>query len=238
VDARGRLRIEAEFRERFMGILAHDLRQPLNAMNMAAHALSKPELPTDKATQFLAMHSRAAARMQRMITELLDFTRSRPEAGMPLQKRETNFPDLVTACLQEMRVSHPERDFLFVITGDCSGNWDPDRISQVCGNLLTNAVEHSFESSSVHVDVDCQPDRVELRVRSSGPSITKEAQAAIFEPFRRARTAKPANGGVGLGLHIVHEIVRAHGGSISVESENEQTTFLVMLPRDSGLVLA
>jgi signal transduction histidine kinase len=237
VETERRLRLEAEFRERFMGMLAHDLRQPLSAIQMASEALSRTASLPDPGAAFVALQLRAGARMQRMISELLDFTRSRPESGMPIQRQRVDFERIVRTSLEEIRIADPETVLDFQVAGSCVGNWDADRLAQICSNLLGNAIEHAPRRSTIVVRLvgaDSASDSwVELSVENQGPAIPEELLATLFQPFRRGFGLKPRSGGVGLGLHIVDQIVRAHGGSISVRSEDGMTRFVVRLPREA-----
>jgi signal transduction histidine kinase len=238
VETERRLRLEAEFRERFMGMLAHDLRQPLSAIQMASEALSRGGLLPDPGAAFVALQLRAGARMQRMISELLDFTRSRPESGMPIQRQRVDFERIVRTSLEEIRIADPETVLDFQVAGSCVGNWDADRLAQICSNLLGNAIEHAPRRSTIAVRLVCldspSDSWVELRVENQGPAIPEELLATLFQPFRQGFGLKPRSGGVGLGLHIVDQIVRAHGGSISVQSEDGMTRFAVRLPREAS----
>lgn len=228
--AERQLRVEADFRERFMGMLAHDLRQPLNAIFMSNSALSSSLAATPMAATTL-IQKRAAARMQRMIAELLDFTRIRPETGMPIQKVETDFGETVRSVLEEIRAAHAERTFTLEVSGDCVGCWDPDRLAQVCSNLLGNAIEHGDSATPVHIEIDCARDGwVEMRVSNQGKPIAPDALAQLFLPFRRTHS-KAQRGGVGLGLYIAEQIVSAHGGRITAHSDPAATRFVVSLPR-------
>lgn len=227
--AERQLRVEADFRERFMGMLAHDLRQPLNAIVMANNVLSTSLAATPMAAT-TRIQTRAAGRMERMIAELLDFTRIRPETGMPIHRVETDFAETARSVLEEMRAAHGERTFSLEVSGNCRGNWDPDRLAQVCSNLLGNAIEHG-DTGPIAVELDCAREGwVELRVSNQGKPIAPEALAQLFLPFRRAN-GKSQRGGVGLGLYIAEQIVTAHSGKITAHSEAGATRFVVSLPR-------
>lgn len=221
------MRVEAEFRERFIGMLAHDLRQPLNTVYMASQ-LYRAE-PT-AAAKFANVQQRAVQRMTRMIGELLDFTRNRPETGMPLVLKSVDFAQLATTSVEEIRIAHPEATLQLSIEGLCIGNWDQDRLAQVCSNLIGNAIEHGFEKTPVTVTLEGSESQVLLKVSNQGASIPEDVHAALFEPFRRG-LGKPARGGVGLGLHIVSQIVVAHAGKVWVVSDNLGTHFNVSLPK-------
>jgi signal transduction histidine kinase len=227
-EAERRLRVEAEFRERFIGMLAHDLRQPLNTFVMANQTLAKEG--SIGSTRLLDMQRRAADRMSRMISELLDFTRSRPERGMPIERRFMDFEPLARAVIGEIQVGHPDRTFDLMVKGSCAGYWDRDRLAQVCSNLIGNAVDHSLVSSPIEVRLERRADSVELAVSNQGKPIPPGLLPMLFEAFQRGLDAPRATGGVGLGLHIVSQIARAHGGSIAARSDEGATVFLVTLP--------
>jgi signal transduction histidine kinase len=235
--AEHRLRIEADFRERFMGMLAHDLRQPLQTISMAIELHSSGAAPA-QAGAIMGRALRATQRMQRMITELLDFTRNRPESGMPVQKRSTDFEQVAQAILEEMRSAHPNHQFELRTSGACRGHWDPDRLAQVVTNLVSNAVEHGAAGCAVNVSLTGDGEAVELRVSNAGPVMSPEAMATVFDPFRSGRKKEGSVGGVGLGLHIVHQIATAHGGVASVKAENAETQFIVRLPVEAPPVSA
>ncbi|HYP89830.1 MAG TPA: ATP-binding protein [Polyangiaceae bacterium] len=228
------LRVEADFRERFMGMLAHDLRQPLNAIFMSNSALSATLAgsPLAATTQ---LQSRAAARMKRMIAELLDFTRVRPESGLPIQRAATDFSTIIKSVVAEVRAAHAERAVELEVQGDCVGDWDADRLAQLCSNLLSNAIEHGDTAAPVRLRLDGRAsDSVELLVSNTGKPIPSEALPQLFLAFRRAPGQGRGRGGVGLGLYIVDQIVRGHGGSIEAHSDETATRFTVRLPRASA----
>ena len=221
-----RLRIEAEFRERFIGMLAHDLRQPLNTIFMS----SQLQQQAGGNSRFADMQLRAARRMQRMIGELLDFTRNRPETGIPIQRKATDFSELAATSVAEIELAHPGTTIALSVEGPCTGDWDADRLAQVCSNLIGNAIEHSLPDASVSVALRGTSDSVSLTVTNLGAPIPESVRATMFEPFRRGN-ARQTGGGVGLGLHIVRQIVDAHQGSVGVESDESGTHFTVNLPK-------
>jgi signal transduction histidine kinase len=227
--AERQLRVEVDFRERFMGMLAHDLRQPLNAIFMANTGLSTP-LSGSPLAGTAQIQRRAAERMKRMIDELLDFTRVRPETGMPIQRTTTDLAATMQDSLAEVRAAHGERHLELRQRGDCIGNWDPERMAQVCSNLLGNAIAHGDARGPVTVELDgSADDHVTLSVSNLATPIPAEVLAQLFLPFRRARSH--GHGGVGLGLYIVQQIVSGHGGSIEAHSDELATRFVVHLPR-------
>jgi two-component system sensor histidine kinase/response regulator len=227
-EAEQRLRVEGEFREGFIGMLAHDLRQPLSTLLLANQTLAaSPEAP---AARLLQMQRRAAERMSRMGTELLDLARSRPETGMPVDRRPLDLGVFAAALLEEIKAANPTHAFVLDAEGACEGSWDHDRVAQLCTNLLGNAVEHGAKGAPVVLRLRRSPGAVVLSVSNEGEPIPAEIMASIFEPFRRGRGVRNQNGGMGLGLHIVSAITRAHGGIIEVRSDARVTVFEVTLP--------
>jgi signal transduction histidine kinase len=219
------LRAEAEFRERFIGILAHDLRQPLNTLLMAIQVLSQAPGGADVA----ARGQRAARRMHRMVEELLDFTRSRVGGGMPISPVQADLAEIVRRVVSD----RSEKDLVsFETLGDTRGSWDADRIAQVCSNLIGNAIEHGAPHRPIRVRLVGLPNGITLDVHNEGPAIAADALATLFDPFRGVSQRAPRSGhpGLGLGLYIVDQIVRAHGGSMDVETGDDGTTFRVHLP--------
>jgi len=219
------MRIEAEFRERFIGMLAHDLRQPLNTIFMSAQLSQSISEEGKKLGQ---MQLRAAQRMRRMIVELLDFTRNRPETGMPLERRRVDLADLAATSVEEMRVAYSTENLRLTVEGPCVGSWDADRLAQICSNLVGNAIEHRLANTPVSIALRGTDSEVLLTVSNQGEPIPEAVRATLFAPFRRG-AGRPA-GGVGLGLHIVSQIVLSHDGRLWVESDEGGTHFNVSLP--------
>ena len=220
-----------EERERLLGIVSHDLRIPLNSITLATDALLLRENVPESVLSGVRRIARSAARMSRMITDLLDFTRARVGGGIPLQRRPTRLLDLVRSTLEEFEVSHPDRIVLSTGPGPFTGEWDPDRLAQVVSNLVGNALQHGAQGTPVRVGLRVEGPDVLLTVTNQGDPIPEPLLPLIFDPFRRA--AHSRSQGLGLGLYIVQQLVLAHGGFISVNSrEDTGTTFTVRLPRE------
>jgi PAS domain S-box-containing protein len=219
------------FNEMFTGILGHDLRNPLHAIMTAANvALLRSE--SERTSKPMQRILSSGNRMARMIDQLLDFTRVRVGAGIPLDVKPLDLVALVRQILEELEASHPNRPVKVEQAGDAHGTWDGDRLAQVFSNLLGNAVQHGPDGSRVDLRIDgTDPDRVCLTIHNDGV-IPPEVLPRLFEPMsgREPRRARPH--GLGLGLFITSQIVRAHGGTVSARSsEHEGTTFTVVLPR-------
>jgi two-component system sensor histidine kinase/response regulator len=229
-EAETKLRLEVVFRERFMGMLAHDLRQPLSTVSMGCKVLAEMELPSSAAA-VVSRQRRAAERMQRMVTDLLDSTSLRAAGGMPIDKRPTDFAEVARTVLDEIRSARPDHVMTLNVDGSCQGQWDADRLAQILSNLVGNAVAHGGANCPVHVQLSGTDDAVELSVANPGEPIPEEVLATLDQPFRRARAERRSGDGLGLGLYIVHHIVHAHGGTLSAEAQAGETRVLVRLPR-------
>jgi signal transduction histidine kinase len=180
-----------------------------------------------------ALIARNADRMAKMISQLLDFTRSRLGGGIPIHPRPVELAGLCTELIAECEAANPGRAFSFTADVDTNGHWDRDRLAQVIANLLGNAVKYGALETPITVRVVDEGDAVTLSVHNAGPPISAETLPSIFEPFRRGtRHQTDRTESLGLGLFIATEIVRAHAGQIDVRSsEAEGTTFTVRLPR-------
>jgi len=222
------------FREHFVGIVGHDLRNPLTAILSAAQLLLRHGGLSERHARTVARIAASSERMARMIGDLLDFTRSRLGGGFPIQTRRMDLRELCESVIEELELAYPDRTIEIEPRGDAWGNWDADRMAQVISNLVGNALQHSPESGTVRVDLRDDGDRVLLETSNAGPPIPLEVLPHIFEPGRRGSPGRgrKESSGLGLGLYIVQQIVLAHGGAISVRSSAEEgTTFTVSLPR-------
>jgi signal transduction histidine kinase len=231
-DAQLQLSEALTFRERMMGILGHDLRNPLSTIIVTAGLLlQRNDLAPDARDQLLRGR-RAAERMREMIDTLLDFTLARFLGKVPVTPVPADLSQVATAVADEIRLAWPDRAVDVDVRGDPHGEWDPARLSQVISNLVGNAIGYGDPQLPVRVLVDGTEDDVLLKVSNDGPPIPPDMIHVLFEPFRRGVAADRSPGGLGLGLYIVQQIVQAHGGRITVESGAKMgTTFTVRLPR-------
>ena len=222
-----------ESRELFLATLGHDLRNPLNAIVVSSQLLSRSGQLDEEHTHIASQMSGFAKVMTGMIHDLLDFTRTRLGAGMPVAAARTDLRNLCRDVLDEFRAARPDRSLRFESRGDTSGEWDAARLRQVVSNLVANALQHGGEATPVEVIARGEESDVFLAVRNQGVPIASAALPTIFDPFVRApEGAAKHRRGVGLGLYIARQIVIAHGGSIVVTSdETTGTVFTVRLPR-------
>ncbi|NOJ97034.1 response regulator [Corallococcus coralloides] len=229
------LRNAEDFREQFIGILGHDLRNPLNALSMSAQQLQRQGELSDRQRVFTERILTSAERMERMIRQLLDFARARLGAGLPVVRSRCDLFDVVRGAVEEVRASHPQREVMLDVRGDGRGEWDADRLEQVVGNLVSNALKFSPPDSPVRVSAEGLNGEAVLWVHNLGAPIPAEQVPHLFAAWRRAGRSdreRGTAGGLGLGLYITSQIVRSHGGTVQVTSTEAQgTTFTVRLPR-------
>lgn len=227
------LRQTAEFRERFLGIVSHDLRSPLNAILLSANVLMRSEniAPTHLTAARRIVLS--AERMGRMISDLLDFTRGRLGGGIPISPHPSNLYAICQQVREELELGHPMRVLrLSAQAGRFQGEWDADRLVQLIGNLGKNALDYSPADTPVDFVLRDEGEQVCVEVHNEGPPIPPNLLPRLFEPFKRATPQGPPTSGLGLGLFIAQQIARAHGGHVEASSSQEAgTTFTVRLPR-------
>lgn len=227
----------AASRDMFLAVLGHDLRGPLSGIDMSAMLLAKPDLSDAARQQAAARIKRASRDMNRLITDLLEYTRTRLGAGIPIDRSACDLGPVCEASLEDIRAGNPEQQFVQQMSGDLNLQADAARMQQVLSNLLSNAVQHGNRRSPVTLTADGEVDAIVLKVSNSGDPIPSDALQAIFEPLVQAPNASSkvherSKTSLGLGLFIVREIVLAHGGSITVESSIAAgTVFTIRLPR-------
>jgi signal transduction histidine kinase len=234
---RERLAVErAQFEQHLIGIVSHDLRNPLAAISLSAATLLRGTELEERQRKSLGRIVTSAERAQRMIRELLDFTKARLGGGLPIQRVPLDFHALSRQVVDEFQVSHPERVIQLEQRGDGRAVWDGDRMAQVLTNLIGNALHYSPPGTPVQVRAHGEAEEGVLEVHNEGAPISEELLPRLFQPMQRGEaTEDKASRNVGLGLYIVDHIVRAHGGSVEVHSrEGEGTTFRVRLPRTAS----
>ncbi len=229
----GRLEQTIHHNELLAGVLAHDLRNPISAITSGAGLLlASPDAEAERTAKTARRMMNSAELMARMIDELLDFTRARVGGGIGIRRQDVDLQKVHAAVVSQFELSHPGLKIAASARGNLSGSFDPDRLHQVFSNLISNAGTHGQADEPIRVALDGEsPDAIVVRVHNRG-AIPQSLLPHIFDPFRSTQRARPRSGGLGLGLFIVKEIVRAHGGTVDVSSsESAGTTVSVRLPR-------
>jgi PAS domain S-box-containing protein len=220
------------FAEQFIGVLGHDLRNPLNAIQMAASLLRRKTQEGSDDRTLLDRIITSATRMNEMVTQLLDLTRAKLGAGIPLERQAVDLSRLVADAVEELRLSHPRRAIHFEGAADMLGKWDPGRLTQAISNLIGNALQHGDPARAIGIKLSTLDDTVVLDVQNFGAPIPPEVLPFIFDPYRQGGAPKGRAQGLGLGLFIARQIALAHAGRIDVRSNaQEGTIFTMTLPR-------
>jgi signal transduction histidine kinase len=223
-------------KEMFLAILGHDLRSPLGAVIMSSQfMLDSGDLKEPQLTLTTRIVS-ASRRMNHLVGDLLDLTRSRLGSGVPITRATMDLAHVIDDSVEEVKAAHPESVFECNFSGDLRGSWDGGRVSQVIANLLGNAVQHGAAKTTIEVTARGDEKEVVLQVHNQGPAIPAEDLHGLFSPLKRLQAG--GNGhttptsSLGLGLYISERIVTAHGGTIAVQSSaSSGSTFTVRLPR-------
>lgn len=227
------------FREQLIGIVGHDLRNPLNTIVMATQVLLLREGLGEMETELARKITRSALVAARLIDVLLDLTRSRLGGGIQIDPRRFDMNEVCRQVIDEVETSHPDRPLRLDVRGDLTGVWDRDRLHQLLANLVGNAVQHGEPRSSIDLRIDGQETEVVIEVANRGEPIPVAMVPFIFDAFRQGRSGHASReSGLGLGLFIAQQIAKSHGGSIALtSSESDGTTFRVRLPRAAAAAL-
>ena len=222
-----------ELREQFIAILGHDLRNPLQAVYSAGVLLEKNV--TDPALKGVAARIKVSVRrMSSLINDVLDFARARRGEGMGVRIAEVEDIDAgLNAVVREFQDGQPDRQILANISVTRRVRCDLGRVQQVASNLIGNALKHGAPEGLVKVTAQAENSDLVLNVWNGGAPIPPENIDKICEPFWRESLTGNREG-LGLGLYICSQIVRAHGGTLSVTSSQESgTSFTARLPLDA-----
>lgn len=212
----------ALFAEQMVGIVSHDLRNPLAAVHMGILALTRGELTANQ-IRVLGRVSRATERAHRLIADLLDFTAARIGAGLAVSPRAVALNDVIADTVEELALARPERELVHVRGSEGVCQVDPDRLSQLIGNLVSNALTYGDPARPVTVSSSVEDGCALVSVHNWGEPIPAESVGQLFQPMVRGGRVGEARS-VGLGLYIVGEIAKAHGGQIEVRSDAGQGT--------------
>ena len=221
----------------FLGILGHDLRNPLGAISMSAEMMTRFGGLSTRQTLLSTQILESAGRAQELIENMLDATRARLGSGLPIARQPMDMGLLARQLVDEMRAMHPSRKFEIEVSGDVTGLWDKARIGQALSNLIGNAIQYSFQSSPIKIDVAGTAPEVALSVHNYGVPISVNSLGYIFSALTsgqqpNAGQDRPNSANLGLGLFISKEIVAAHDGEIQVSSsEKDGTVFRMSFPR-------
>jgi len=225
-------KIRSEFEQQLIGIVSHDLRNPLNVIEMGTSLLQRREDLDAGVMRTLVRIRNAGQRATRLIHDLLDFTQTRLGGSIPLDRKLTTMHALVAPVVDEVNAAHPDREIVVQAEEDVVGEWDSERLTQALGNLVTNAIRYGAPHTPVTIRSSVKDGLARIEVHNTGSPISATVRPLLFSPMQRGTTLPDRQTrSVGLGLYIVHEIARGHGGSVDVTSSAEDgTTFSLLLP--------
>lgn len=223
-------------KDTFLAILGHDLRSPLGTMTMAGDYLTQSSVGTDITLQIGLRVKRSAATMTAMVNDLLEYARSQLSGQMPIARDHIDVREICQAALNDASATHPDCPFELESSGHLDGYFDGERLHQVFANLLNNAAQYRGKEHPVTISVQGSTDVMLVQVKNFGPIIPPESFKAVFDPLVQLEVVDEQPGrpptSLGLGLFIAREITEAHGGRISIKSDEVTgTTFSVELPR-------
>ncbi|MEB0165245.1 HAMP domain-containing sensor histidine kinase, partial [Glaciimonas sp. CA11.2] len=231
---------ETRTRDTFLAILGHDLRSPLATMAMAGDSLSRLREQKDSVRLIGARVVRSAATMNAMVNDLLEYARTQLGGKMPMVREEVNVKEICQAAMEDASAAHPDCKFTLDTAGDLIDCFDSDRLQQVFSNLLNNAAQYRTTEQPVTICATGEREAIIVTVKNLGPVIPTESLVAIFTPLVQLNVdgqghSRPSTS-LGLGLFIARQITEAHGGTITVESnESAGTVFTVKLPRQKAI---
>jgi phosphoserine phosphatase RsbU/P len=210
-------------REQFIAILGHDLRNPLGTIVAGIGALSRT-VTNPAESKIIAVLGKSAARMTELISNIMDFARTRLGEGIVLDRQPVLLEPFLQHIVDEIKAIWPDRVIETSFALDKPVDCDPSRMTQLLSNLLANALTHGAANAVVSVSAHFTGGEFELAVCNSGNPIPAEHLEHLFEPFYRESSHRSQNG-LGLGLYIASQISHAHNGQLTATSTTEQTCF-------------
>lgn len=215
----------AELREQFIAVLGHDLRTPLASILQGADLLTM-QGASPAATSVIERVRRSAQRISTLVDDVVDFTRGRMGGGISLNMRHEKALHLAFAqVIHELQATHPEQQIVARLNPAMTLLCDVGRMAQMLSNLTKNALVHGTPGQPVHVEADIKNGIMELSVTNSGAAIPADVVPHLFKPFWRSNRGDQHQG-LGLGLFIVAEIARSHGGTVDIVSSDTTTSFI------------
>ena len=219
----------ARFAEQMVGIVSHDLRNPLTAIKMGMEMLASPGMSGERRERVFVHMEASVDRARQLTDDLLDFTQAKIGSGLSVAPKPINVHRVVGEAIHELRMSFTGRTIVHVEQGEGVSVADPHRLTQLLGNLVGNAMAYGAKDRPVAITTCVDADRFAIEVHNWGDPIPASLLPVLFEPMTRGIEAGGERRSVGLGLFIVKDIMRAHGGQITVSSDAERGTVFRMV---------
>jgi hypothetical protein len=220
-------------RNLLLGMIGHDLRSPLQAIQMTAAylaALNSGDAVSKAASRLI----NSGARIQALLDDLVDLNRTKLGLGIHISRSEADLAIVIGDALDQLRAAYPERRLMLEVDGDTRGFFDGERLTQVLDNLVVNAIKYGAADAPIRIVLIGEKADVRMEVTNLGLAIGEGVLATMFDPLTRGaghQSQQSARESLGLGLYIVREIVNAHGGEINARSEGNETVLALRVPR-------
>jgi signal transduction histidine kinase len=216
-------------RAQMLAILGHDLRDPLHSISMMGELLQHGA--DSRHNGYGTRIARAVGRMQRLVSEVFELSRMTSGLGLQLSLASGDIAAFVETLVDDARMAHPESTVLLESPSTLMAQFDPDRMAQVVTNLLSNARNHGLVGEPIRVRVADEAGHTTLSVANLAPPIADAKLGTLFEPFKPRSVDNARNpGGLGLGLYIVSEVAKGHGGTLEYSHDGTRVTFTMTLP--------
>jgi signal transduction histidine kinase len=221
----------SELREQFIGVLGHDLRNPLASIDAGMRILLKAQ-SSERALEIIPMIQKSVMRMTALVDNLMDFARGRLGGGLTIKRTAEPLGPILEHVIDELKLAWPDVIIDASIDLDEPIYCDRSKIGQLFSNLLSNAINYGDQQKPIRISARVVEGTFELAVTNYGTPISEKAMQHLFKPFTRGD--RPSQHGLGLGLYIASEIARAHGGTLRVASNEEETSFVFEMPSALG----
>jgi signal transduction histidine kinase len=219
-------------RNLLLGMLGHDMRSPLNAIVLTASSLAESN-HGEEVSEAVDILLRSGASIKALLDDLVDFNRTKLGLGIHIEVVETNLGSVFANEVKLQQAAHPTRRIILEVEGEVRGRWDGKRLQQVLRNLVSNACTYGLKEEPIRVALHGEEAGIHFEVKNRGAAIDPATAEHLFNPLQRGDldSGHSYKEGLGLGLYIVREIVRAHGGEVELRSDAAETVFSVRLPR-------
>lgn len=215
-------------RHRFLAMLGHDLRDPLQAISMAAGILTRSSHAAS--ARMGGRIGNASRRMERLITQLLDLSRLQAGLGLPLNRSPQPLTALTEELLQEVQLAYPQLALHAALAPDLSAQVDPDRYGQMLLNLVSNARSHSKPGMPITVSLAEEDGQAVLAVGNASAPLPPGINSQLYKPFKSGGPNARNKGGLGLGLFITYHMAAAHSGHLALDYQDGRVVATLRLP--------